>query len=49
MGICTCGHVDDEHGDDEHGEDPDYPGYTACNVDDCDCIAYEEDESEDEL
>jgi len=36
--ICTCGdNIDD------HGHDPEYPGSTACNVDDCPCIAFEED------
>lgn len=33
---CECGHVDDEH-----GGNPEYPGSMACNVDNCDCIAYE--------
>jgi hypothetical protein len=36
---CTCGHVKDEHGGDEE-----YPGSTACNVDECDCTAFEADE-----
>ncbi len=35
---CCCGHVEDEHGD-----DPAYPGSTTCNVEDCDCAAFEED------
>lgn len=34
---CMCGHVADEH-----GGDPDYPGSTACAVEGCDCIAFEE-------
>ena len=34
---CHCGHVVDEH-----GGDPDYPGSTACNIEDCECIAFEE-------
>ncbi len=38
---CTCGHVADEH-----GGNPDYPGSTACAVEGCDCIAFEEAESE---
>ena len=33
---CTCG--DDEG---EHGNDPEYQGSTACNVEGCDCIAFE--------
>ena len=33
---CTCGHVQDEH-----GHDPKYPGSTACNIEGCDCCAYE--------
>ena len=43
MSACMCGHAIEEHGD-----DPKYPGSTACGVDDCDCIAFEADESEDE-
>lgn len=39
--VCTCGHVYDEHGGDEH-----YPGSTACNVDDCDCICFDRDEED---
>lgn len=38
---CVCGHAEEEHGD-----DPDYPGSTACT--ECDCIAYEEEDSEEE-
>ena len=34
---CTCGHVEDEH-----GGRPEFPGSTACNVQACDCIAFEE-------
>jgi hypothetical protein len=34
---CHCGHVDDEH-----GHDPKYPGSTACTIDGCECIAFEE-------
>lgn len=47
MDVCTCGHAIDEHGGDKK-----YPGSTACHgitaPDDefCDCIAYEEDEDE---
>jgi hypothetical protein len=33
---CTCG--DDE---DEHGQDPVFPGFTACNADDCACDFFE--------
>lgn len=36
---CTCGHDEEEH-----GGDPNYPGSTACNVENCDCIAFEADE-----
>jgi hypothetical protein len=38
MNPCTCGHAPEEH-----GGDPKYPGSTACSVDDCECIAYEDD------
>jgi hypothetical protein len=38
---CACGHVKDEH-----GQDKDFPGSMACNVDDCDCIAYEHEPEE---
>jgi hypothetical protein len=41
--ICTCG--DDE---DDHGNDDEYPGSTACNVDDCECIAFEAGEEDDD-
>lgn len=34
---CVCGHSKSN----EHGNDPKYPGSTACNVEDCDCVAYE--------
>jgi hypothetical protein len=40
---CTCGHEEDEH-----GGDPQYPGSSACNVDDCDCLSYEEDDDTEE-
>ncbi len=33
---CTCGHVEDEHGHDRK-----YPGSTACNVPECECVAFE--------
>jgi hypothetical protein len=33
---CTCGHVYDEH-----GGNSEYPGSSACNVDDCDCACFE--------
>lgn len=33
---CQCGHAPEEH-----GGDPNYPGSTACQVEGCDCIAYE--------
>jgi len=39
--VCTCGHIFDEHGGDD-----DHPGSTACNVDDCDCICFDEDAEE---
>lgn len=35
---CVCGDVLDEH-----GQDPDYPGSTSCNVEECDCVAFEAD------
>ena len=35
--ICTCGHVEDEHGHDEQ-----YPGSTTCAIDGCDCISFED-------
>lgn len=35
---CTCGHHFEEH-----GGDPDYPGSTACNIEDCDCTCFEPD------
>ena len=38
-GVCYCGHNEE----DEHGGDDEYPGSTACNVDGCDCIAFEQD------
>lgn len=34
--VCTCGHVYDEHGGDLK-----YPGSTKCNVNECDCTAFE--------
>lgn len=34
--ICTCDHVEDEHGDDQE-----FPGSTKCNVTGCDCVAFE--------
>lgn len=37
---CTCGHADDEHNDERAS--------TECLIDECDCIAYEEAELEDE-
>ena len=33
---CACGHVGEEH-----GHDPKYPGSTACNVEGCDCVAFD--------
>jgi len=40
---CYCGHSKEEHvGTKRH------PGSTACQVNGCDCIAYEEDEGEEE-
>lgn len=40
---CVCGHAIEEH-----GHDPKYPGSTACQIDECDCIAYEEGDDGDE-
>ena len=34
--VCACGHDTEEH-----GGDPQYPGSSACQVSDCDCIAFE--------
>ena len=36
---CTCGHAEEEH-----GHDPQYPGSTACQMEDCECIAWEDNE-----
>lgn len=33
---CYCGHVKDEH-----GSDPDYPGSTACMIENCNCVAFD--------
>lgn len=38
---CMCGHSEEEH-----GHDPDYPGSSACTVEDCDCVAYDPDHTE---
>jgi hypothetical protein len=38
---CHCGHSIEEH-----GSDPKHPGSTACT--ECDCIAYEAYEEEDD-
>jgi hypothetical protein len=38
---CVCGHVRDEH-----GHDPKYPGSTSCNIDGCDCDAFEQADEE---
>lgn len=38
---CNCGHVADEHGGDSK-----HPGSTACAVEGCDCIAFEEAENQ---
>lgn len=53
MDVCVCGHALDQH-----GGDPVYPGSMACHGvvqsehvgqdEECDCIHYEEDDSEDE-
>jgi hypothetical protein len=40
---CTCGHVFDEHGGDEE-----HPGSSKCNINDCDCVCFEEDEESEE-
>lgn len=39
--ICTCGHIRDEHGGGEE-----YPGSSACNVDECDCVCFEYNDEE---
>lgn len=39
---CVCGHIYDEH-----GGDPDYPGSTACAIEDCDCLCFDLNEEED--
>ena len=41
---CHCGHAIEEH-----GHDPRHPGSTACSIEGCDCIAFEEADDEDEL
>lgn len=33
---CTCGYTEDEH-----GHDPSHPELTRCNVEGCDCQAFE--------
>jgi hypothetical protein len=38
---CACGHAHEEH-----GGDPKYPGSSACQVEDCGCIAWERGEAE---
>ncbi len=38
MAVCTCRHIWDEH---EHGT-PTAPAATACEVEDCDCIDFED-------
>lgn len=40
---CTCGHAEEEH-----GGDPEFPGSTACQDEDCNCIAFEEFEEDDD-
>lgn len=42
MMACECGHAIEEH-----GHDPKYPGSTACQVEGCECIAWEPGEDED--
>jgi hypothetical protein len=37
MGTCHCGHLEDEH-----GGDSDYPGSTACAIEGCDCVCFED-------
>jgi hypothetical protein len=41
MNACTCGHAPEEH-----GGDPKHPGSTACQIEGCDCIAYDEEEGD---
>lgn len=38
---CTCGHSVEDH-----GHDPKHPGSSACQDDDCECIAYVAEDSE---
>jgi len=40
---CHCGHTVEEH-----GHDPQHPGSTSCQIDGCDCIAFEAEEFCDE-
>ena len=40
---CICGHSIEEH-----GRDPNYPGSTACSIEGCGCIAYEENDEDEE-
>lgn len=40
---CVCGHSEEEH-----GRVPEFPGSMECTADDCDCIAYEADDFEDD-
>lgn len=42
-GVCACGHSLDDH-----GHDPKFPGSTACRDDDCDCIAFEQEDTDGE-
>jgi len=35
---CECGHAEEEH-----GPEPGYPGSTACHVDECNCLVFEDD------
>jgi len=36
--VCTCGHIEGDH-----GQDPDVPDFVGCNAEDCECDAFEHD------
>ena len=40
---CDCGHAEDEH-----GQDPNYPGWSACKIEWCECICFEWDGDEEQ-
>ena len=37
MRNCHCGHLEE----DEHGGDEEFPGSTACNIEECECICFD--------